>query len=30
MAERVTDVRDVRDRIVAELTGQGEPGVPTP
>ncbi|MGY1741315.1 MULTISPECIES: phosphoenolpyruvate--protein phosphotransferase [unclassified Blastococcus] len=30
MAERVTDVRDVRDRIVAELTGQGEPGVPAP
>jgi phosphoenolpyruvate-protein phosphotransferase (PTS system enzyme I) len=30
MAERVTDVRDVRNRIVAELTGQGEPGVPTP
>ncbi len=30
MAERVTDVRDVRDRIVAELTGQGEPGVPSP
>ena len=25
-----TDVRDVRDRIVAELTGQGEPGVPSP
>src|SRR4051795_11964425 len=30
MAERATDVRDVRDRIVADLTGQGEPGVPTP
>src|SRR3954468_21794708 len=30
MAERATDGRDVRDRIVAELTGQGEPGVPTP
>src|SRR3982751_6249424 len=30
MAERVTDVRDVRDRIVAQLTGQGEPGVPVP
>jgi phosphotransferase system enzyme I (PtsI) len=30
MAERVADVRDVRDRIVAELTGQGEPGVPSP
>ncbi|RBY81659.1 phosphoenolpyruvate--protein phosphotransferase [Geodermatophilus sp. TF02-6] len=30
MAERVTDVRDVRDRIVAQLTGQHEPGVPRP
>src|SRR3954451_12616691 len=30
MAERVPDVRDVRDRIVAELTGQEEPGVPAP
>jgi len=30
MAERVPDVRDVRDRIVAELTGQGEPGIPAP
>ena len=30
MAERATDVRDVRDRIIAELTGQGEPGVPSP
>jgi phosphotransferase system enzyme I (PtsI) len=30
MAERATDVRDVRDRIVAQLTGQGEPGVPAP
>src|SRR5688572_1118285 len=30
MAERATDVRDVRDRIVAELTGQGEPGIPSP
>lgn len=30
MAERATDVRDVRDRIVAELTGQGESGVPAP
>jgi phosphotransferase system enzyme I (PtsI) len=30
MAERVPDVRDVRDRIVAELTGQGEPGIPRP
>ena len=30
MAERATDVRDIRDRIVAELTGQGEPGIPSP
>ena len=30
MAERVTDLKDVRDRIVAELTGQPEPGIPTP
>ena len=30
MAERVADVRDVRDRLVAELTGQGEPGIPSP
>jgi phosphotransferase system enzyme I (PtsI) len=30
MAERARDVRDVRDRIVAELTGQRPPGVPTP
>ena len=30
MAERVPDIRDVRDRIVAELTGQGEPGIPSP
>lgn len=30
MAERVTDVNDVRDRIVAELTGQSEPGVTNP
>lgn len=30
MAERTTDLRDVRDRVVAELTGQPEPGVPTP
>jgi len=29
MAERVTDIHDVRDRIVAELTGQEEPGVPS-
>nr|WP_314843037.1 phosphoenolpyruvate--protein phosphotransferase [uncultured Microbacterium sp.] len=28
MAERVTDVRDVRDRIVAEIVGVELPGVP--
>ncbi|WP_019201306.1 phosphoenolpyruvate--protein phosphotransferase [Tsukamurella sp. 1534] len=30
MAERVTDLRDVRDRILAELLGTPEPGVPAP
>ena len=30
MAERVTDLADIRDRIVAELTGQPEPGIPSP
>jgi len=30
MAERVTDLRDVRDRVIAELLGLPEPGVPTP
>ncbi len=30
MAERVTDLYDVRDRIVAELLGLPEPGIPTP
>ncbi|MFB8007817.1 phosphoenolpyruvate--protein phosphotransferase [Nocardia sp. NPDC056000] len=30
MAERVTDLRDVRDRVVAELLGAPEPGIPTP
>lgn len=30
MAERVTDLRDIRDRVVAELLGAPEPGVPTP
>ena len=30
MAERVTDLFDIRDRVVAELTGQPEPGIPTP
>ncbi|MGJ9421695.1 phosphoenolpyruvate--protein phosphotransferase [Aeromicrobium sp. CF3.5] len=29
MAERVTDLRDVQDRIIAELIGQSEPGIPT-
>ena len=28
LAERATDVRDVRNRIVAELTGQPAPGIP--
>ncbi|MBK8460277.1 MAG: phosphoenolpyruvate--protein phosphotransferase [Micropruina sp.] len=28
MAERVTDLKDVRDRTVARLLGQPEPGVP--
>ncbi|WP_420371943.1 phosphoenolpyruvate--protein phosphotransferase [Mycolicibacterium smegmatis] len=30
MAERVTDLRDIRDRVVAELSGYPEPGVPLP
>jgi phosphotransferase system enzyme I (PtsI) len=30
MAERVTDLRDLRDRIIAELLGEPEPGIPTP
>ncbi|MGO1592183.1 MAG: phosphoenolpyruvate--protein phosphotransferase [Ancrocorticia sp.] len=30
MAERVTDLRDVRDRVVAEIQGQPEPGIPVP
>jgi phosphotransferase system enzyme I (PtsI) len=30
MAERVTDLRDIRDRVVAELSGLPEPGVPQP
>lgn len=30
MAERVTDLFDIRDRVIAELTGQPEPGVPNP
>ncbi|GAA1480555.1 phosphoenolpyruvate-utilizing N-terminal domain-containing protein [Gordonia sinesedis] len=30
MAERVTDLNDVRDRVIAELLGEPEPGVPVP
>ncbi|VEG50988.1 phosphoenolpyruvate-protein phosphotransferase [Mycolicibacterium aurum] len=30
MAERVTDLRDIRNRVVAELKGLPEPGVPVP
>ena len=30
LAERVTDLRDVRDRVIAELSGLPEPGVPVP
>lgn len=30
MAERTTDLKDVRDRVVAELRGEPEPGVPDP
>lgn len=30
MAERVTDLRDIRDRVIAELDGLPEPGVPLP
>ncbi|ANY23329.1 phosphoenolpyruvate--protein phosphotransferase [Gordonia terrae] len=30
MAERVTDLNDVRDRVLAELLGLPEPGLPTP
>ncbi len=30
MAERVTDLRDIRDRVIAELMGLPEPGVPDP
>ncbi len=28
--ERVTDLCDIRDRVVAELMGEPEPGIPTP
>ncbi|EGD54021.1 phosphoenolpyruvate--protein phosphotransferase [Gordonia neofelifaecis] len=30
MAERVTDLKDVRDRVVAEMLGLPEPGIPNP
>ncbi|ORV31178.1 phosphoenolpyruvate--protein phosphotransferase [Mycolicibacterium confluentis] len=30
MAERVADLRDIRDRVIAELSGLPEPGVPVP
>ncbi|NMN99919.1 phosphoenolpyruvate--protein phosphotransferase [Gordonia sp. TBRC 11910] len=30
MAERVTDLNDVRDRVLAALSGSPEPGVPVP
>jgi phosphotransferase system enzyme I (PtsI) len=30
MAERVTDLQDIRDRVIAELKGLPEPGVPMP
>lgn len=30
MAERTTDLKDIRDRVVAELRGEAEPGVPEP
>lgn len=30
MAERTTDLRDIRNRVVAELLGLPEPGVPKP
>ncbi len=30
MAERVTDLNDIRDRVIAQLTGQPEPGIPNP
>jgi phosphoenolpyruvate-protein phosphotransferase (PTS system enzyme I) len=30
MEERVTDLQDIRDRVVAELSGLPEPGVPLP
>lgn len=29
MEERITDLRDVRDRVIAHLQGEPEPGIPT-
>lgn len=29
MAERTTDLKDIRDRVIAELRGEEEPGLPT-
>lgn len=29
MAERTTDLRDIRDRVIAELRGEPEPGLPS-
>ena len=28
MAERTTDLRDIRDRVIAQLRGEAEPGLP--
>ena len=30
MAERTTDLKDIRDRVIAELLGLPEPGIPQP
>ena len=30
MAERTTDLKDIRDRVIAELRDEPEPGVPSP
>lgn len=30
MAERATDLKDIRDRVIAEILGEPEPGVPMP
>lgn len=30
MAERITDLEDIRDRVIAEVSGLPEPGIPTP